>query len=67
MPKKVLISITDYLKTRFVAGSAPDKRTIKKMIEDGTLSGKKIGYRYYVELFDDMSEVNGITGGKYHG
>jgi len=67
MPKKVLISITDYLNTRFANGSAPDRRTIKKMIEDGSLSGKKIGYRYYVELFEDMSEVSGITGGKYYG
>lgn len=67
MPKKVLILITEYLNTRYVKGSAPDPRTIKKMIEDGTIAGKKIGYRYYVELFEDMSEINGITGGKYYG
>lgn len=67
MSKKVLILIPEYLNTRYVKGSAPDPRTIKKLIIDGTIAGKKMGYRYYVELFEDMSEINGITGGKYNG
>ncbi len=53
-----LISITDYRTLRFVDGSAPDIRTLKKLIDDGKLSGKKLGKKYYVLVDDYLNEFN---------
>jgi hypothetical protein len=55
-----LISITDYRQQRFIDGSAPDIRTIKKLIDLGELLGKQIGKKYYVLVDKDLNEFDPI-------
>jgi hypothetical protein len=55
--KKQLIKLSDYLNSRFVKGSAPDKRTLILMIENGEIAGKKLGKIYFVEVTQDNIEI----------
>lgn len=55
-----LIKIGCYAKTRFVQGSAPDKRTIISLIDRGQLAGKKIGNTYFVEVDSSNKEINDL-------
>lgn len=66
MSVKKLYTINEYRKIRFVS-KAPDPRTIRKMIDEGEIAGKRMGRIYYVELMADLSEIDGITGGVHHG
>jgi hypothetical protein len=54
--KKQLIKLSDYLNTRFVRGSAPDKRTLIALIDNGEIAGKKLGKTYFVEVTQDNIE-----------
>ena len=59
MYKAKLISLAQYRKKRFVSGSAPDVRTLKKMINEGELAGKQVGKIYYVEVDENNIEYDG--------
>jgi len=67
MDKKTLLTINQYRRARFVKGSAPDPRKIRKMIIDGDISGTRMGRIYYVEVLFNSIELDGFTGGSYHG
>jgi predicted dehydrogenase len=55
-----LMKVTEYRMNRFITGSAPDLRTIKKLIDDGELVGKKIGKIYYIEVDEKLKEYSPI-------
>jgi hypothetical protein len=55
-----LMKITDYRSKRFAQGSAPDLRTLKRLIDEGELSGKRLGKIYYVEVDAQLNEFNPI-------
>jgi hypothetical protein len=59
MYKAKLISLAQYRNKRFVSGSAPDVRTLKKMINEGELAGKQVGKIYYVEVDENNIEYDG--------
>ncbi len=65
--KKRLVKIKDYCLSRFEEHSAPDVRVVRGWIDDGVLAGKRMGHHYYVEVYEDGSEVDGTTGGAYYG
>ena len=67
MNKKTLLTIKSYQENRFAKGSAPDSRTIRRMIDDGDIAGKRIGRNYYVEVTSNNIEIDGLAGGHYHG
>jgi len=48
MAKFVKLSV--FIKTQFVAGHAPGRKTLKKLILNKELAGKVIGTNYYVDL-----------------
>lgn len=63
-----LISITDYREQRFFNGSAPDLRTLKRLIDEGELSGKRIGKKYFVLVDEQLNEFNPLEMElMYHG
>jgi hypothetical protein len=45
-----LVSIVEYREKRFMTGSAPDLRTIKRLIDENELVGRKIGKKYFIEV-----------------
>ncbi len=45
-----LMSLEQYQGRRFVAGSAPDTRTLRGWIETGALCGVRRGKRYFVDI-----------------
>jgi hypothetical protein len=47
---KQLITINEYLKTRYKEGSQPCKRTIIRLILEGKLPGRKQGRYYYIDV-----------------
>ena len=51
-----LMKITDYRELRFTQGSAPDLRTLKRLINEGELCGKRIGKTYYIEVDEHLNE-----------
>lgn len=53
-----LMSIKDYVKNRFVQGSAPDPRTLQKLIDCQELAGKKLGKQYYIEVDSTGAEID---------
>jgi hypothetical protein len=55
--KSQLIKLGDYLNSRFVKGSAPDKRTLISLIDNGEIAGKRLGKTYFVEVTNDNNEV----------
>lgn len=55
-----LMKITDYREQRFALGSAPDLRTLKRLIDDGELAGKRLGKIYYVEVDKQLNEFSPI-------
>jgi len=67
MTNKTLLTINKYRRLRFSNDSAPDPRTIRNMINDGTIAGVRIGRIYYVEVVNKSIELDGRTGGHYHG
>jgi hypothetical protein len=61
-----LMKITDYRDLRFAAGSAPDLRTLKRLIDDGELAGKRLGKLYYVEVDKQLNEFSPLEKGVMH-
>jgi hypothetical protein len=55
-----LVSIVEYREKRFMSGSAPDLRTIKRLIDECEIVGSKIGKKYYVEVDDYYRECSPI-------
>ncbi len=55
-----LVSIVEYREKRFMADSAPDLRTIKKLIDECEIVGRKIGKKYYIEVDDYYRECSPI-------
>jgi hypothetical protein len=55
-----LVSIVEYREKRFMTGSAPDLRTIKRLIDESELVGRKIGKKYFVEVDSFYREVSPI-------
>jgi predicted dehydrogenase len=53
-----LMKINDYREQRFAFGSAPDLRTLKRLIDDGELAGKRIGKIYYIEVDKHLNEFS---------
>ena len=45
-----LVSIREWMGATFEKGSAPDPRTIRRMIKDGELPGCVIGKTYYIDV-----------------
>ena len=56
--KEKLIKISQFQKQHFVPGSAPDAKTLRKCIDDGSLPGRKIGGNYFI----DMAKYEASTG-----
>lgn len=63
MPNTKLISLSEYRKKRFTEGSAPDPRTLKKLIENGELQGKQLGKVYFIEVDDNNAEYDPFLEG----
>lgn len=53
-----LVNINLYRNKRFAKGSEPDLRTLKKLIDDCELMGKKIGKKYYIEVDEQFKEFS---------
>jgi hypothetical protein len=51
-----LMKITEYRQHRFLKGSEPDLRTLKRLIDDGELAGKRLGKIYYIEIDQQLNE-----------
>ena len=49
-----LMSIDEYLNTRYSEGSRPCRATIIRLIKRGSLPGKKVGKRYYVDIIAEQ-------------
>ena len=45
----MLATIETFRKTRFAPGSAPDPRTLRKLLERGDLPGRRVGKVWYVD------------------
>lgn len=60
-----LITLTDYREKRFVKGSKPDLRTLKRLIDEGEIDGKKLGRKYYVEVDDGGVEMSPLERGLF--
>lgn len=45
-----LMKLSDFRAEFFIAGSAPDVKTLKSDIDSGDLAGVVIGARYYVNV-----------------
>ncbi len=54
----ILMKITDYRERRFAEGSAPDLRTLKRLIDEAELAGKRIGKNYYVLVDEHLNEFS---------
>jgi hypothetical protein len=64
----ILMKITDYRERRFAEGSAPDLRTLKRLIDEAELAGKRIGRNYYVLVDEHLNEFNPLEMElMYHG
>ena len=50
-----LITISEYLKTRFEPGSAPSVYTVRRWILSGKLEAVKMGREYYIVNNTDVS------------
>jgi hypothetical protein len=44
------VKLAVFMKTEFVEGHAPSRKTLKRLIQDDEIAGKKIGRDYYVDL-----------------
>ena len=44
------VKLSVFIKTQFADGHAPSRKTLKKLIKDNELSGRKIGRDYYIDL-----------------
>jgi predicted dehydrogenase len=53
-----LMKITDYREQRFARSSAPDLRTLKRLIDNGELAGKRLGKIYYIEVDKHLNEFS---------
>ena len=53
-----LMKITEYREQRFTKGSAPDLRTLKRLIDEGELAGKRLGKIYYIEVDSNLNEFS---------
>lgn len=51
------MKLTDYMKQRFASGSAPDLRTLQRVIDDGEICGKRIGKKYFIEVDAQCNEL----------
>ena len=68
-----LMSVDEYLRTAFTAGSIPTKRTALDWIRRGDLLALKIGRKYYVDMSkgdpllttSNHSLLNNILGDRY--
>ncbi len=49
-----LMTIKEYRETMFTWNSRPSTRTIKRWIEQGRITGRKIGGQYYVDPDTDV-------------
>lgn len=47
---KMLMKLSEWRRTRFPEGQAPDVRVCRREIDLGTLPGKRIGRSYYVDV-----------------
>jgi hypothetical protein len=52
------MKINEYRKQRFALGSAPDLRTLKRLVDEGELAGKRLGKTYYVEVDKHLNEFS---------
>lgn len=56
----VLTKVSTYIKARYGKGGAC-RNTIKRMIKDGELPGKKEGTRWYVWTWPDLTPAYGFA------
>lgn len=45
-----LVKLSTFRKVEFQEGEAPTLKTLRKLIDEGELAGKRIGAQYYVDL-----------------
>ena len=55
-----LVSVREWMGATFEKGSAPDPRTVRRMIKDGDLPGCMIGRAYYIDSDAFESQTNGM-------
>jgi len=58
-PLHRLMLVSEFRKKRFTGKSKPCERTIKRWIKEGTIPGKKIGGRYYVDVTEEAKQITG--------
>ena len=44
-----LVSLDQFARLAFTEGSAPHVNTLRRMVREGTLIGRRLGSRYYVD------------------
>jgi hypothetical protein len=63
-----LVTLQNYLDNRFASDSRPHPRTIKSLIDDGQIIGKRLGRNYFVEVDNNGREIDMHLKGLYfHG
>jgi hypothetical protein len=63
-----LITLQNYLENRFDRESRPDPRTIKTLIDNGVICGKRLGRTYYLEVDPCGREIESQLQGLFsHG
>lgn len=54
-----LMLVSEYRRKRFAGQKKPSEKTIKRWIIEGTIPGKKLGGRYYVDVTEEAKQVTG--------
>ena len=55
-----LMNIDEYAETYYTEQSRPSRRTIIRLINEGTLPGKKLGRNYYIDV-DALEAMSGMS------
>lgn len=61
MEVEVFISIKQYRLRHFAPGSAPHVNTIRRMIRERVLPGRRLGRMYYVDESAPLSTVDALV------
>lgn len=51
-----LISIDDWIASKFVAGSGPSSISVRRWCRDGEIPAQKVGGKWYIEIRDTVTD-----------
>lgn len=57
----MLISVQQYRQQHFAPGSAPHESTIRRLIRERVLPGRRIGHLYFIDDQVPLSRVDAIV------